>query len=412
MNSIDFVVSQRTIKIPWAITPETLAELDYRLHVLKPKVVLECGSGLSTYVLARYAKSTPGIIVISLEHDEKYWAKTLRLIKELKKYVNLMYAPLKENPPLYDVDLSIFPKIEFVLLDGPPTGLGGRSRIFDWLQPFLSSKYEVWIDDGDRKEESAAVQKWKTTYNLNVRQTNLKKGLTILRNYNKQDSIINTSNVVTTMLSGGRSELLDETLSKLSIKVLETTIGLANGGDQETIEVYRRYGIDPIITPYMLRTGTATSFLADLAYLSGKEYWLQLQDDWKFITEDEQWLRRAKNALKSCSQVRLRHVSDTVRSTHAVSRKKFNLKNSKFGKTGAMHWTFNPTLQKCSMIPEIFPCRSETDVQRRAYSTDNRIVTQLYPGCFKHTGDNDSLIDKTIGRRKKNVIDDRLIAKL
>lgn len=411
MNSIDFVKGHRVKEVPWAITPETLAELDYRLYTLKPKVVLECGSGLSTYVLARYAQKTPGVTVISLEHNEKYFNKTSELLGSLKNGIMLLHYPLSGTPPVYDVDLSVYPKIDFVLLDGPPANTGGRKRIYEWLQPYLNDKHEVWLDDGNRREELEAAIEWGEAYSLSLFQTKLKKGVIILRNYNKLESDLQLSDVVVTMLSGNRPELLSKTLYNLPKGLLKGMIGLANGGDKMTIEIYKKYGIEPIVTPYLLRTGSATSFLADIAYESGKKYWLQLQDDWSFVTEDEQWLRRAKYALKNSHQVRLRHISDNVKSVHAVTKKKFNLKTSRFGNVGEMHWTFNPTLQKCHIIPEVFPCVSETDAQRVAYSTGNKIVTQLYPGCFKHIGVSNSLIDATTGRRKKT-IDDRLIERI
>jgi hypothetical protein len=177
-------------------------------------------------------------------------------------------------------------------------------------------------------------------------------------------------------------------------------IGLANGGDQETIEVYKNYGIDPIITPYLLKTGQSTSFLAHLAFESKKEYWLQLQDDWEFVSEDELWLERSKKALEESHQVRLRHFSDPVLTRHMYTNKPFNLKSTKFGKLGEMHWTFNPTLQKCKHIPNVYPAKGERSAQKNAYESGKKLTTQLYPGCFFHIGWEDSL-EVRVGMRSK-----------
>lgn len=249
MNSIDFVKSQVGTKTSWAITPDALAELDYRLYVKQPKVVLECGSGLSTVVLANYAKSNPEATVISLEHDLKYFERTLNLLGNLKQYVNLMRVPLIGYPPIYEGDLSQFSKIDFVLIDGPPTGEGGRGRIFDWLFPYLNDKYEIWLDDGNRREEQEAVLNWEKEYSLHVNYTQIQKGLIILTNYLPEHFVPAMGDTVVTMLSGARPKLLDRTLSSLPDYILNKMIGLANGGDSETIEVYKNYGIDPIVTP-------------------------------------------------------------------------------------------------------------------------------------------------------------------
>jgi hypothetical protein len=347
--------------------------------------------------------------VISLEHDLKYFEQTSNLLGNLKQNVNLVHAPLVGTPPIYEVDLYKFPRIDFVLIDGPPTGLGGRSRIFDWLFPYLNDEYEIWLDDGNRKEEQEAAIKWKNEYNLNVNYTKIQKGLIIITNYLSEHFVPRMNDVVVTMLSGARPELLNRTLSSLPDYVLESVIGLANGGDQETIEVYKNYSIDPIITPYLLKVGAATSLLADLAFESKKDYWLQLEDDWEFITEDENWLWRAKKALNNSHQVRLRHVSEFVKSTHMYTKKPFKLKNSEYGKVGEMHWTFNPTLQKCITVPSVFPNVGETDAQKRAYISGKKLSTQLYPGCFKHTGDDNSLIDKIQIKRQSS--DDRLASR-
>src|SRR6056297_1343150 len=104
MHSIKLIKSLP--KKPWSITPETLAELDYWLYVNKPKTVLECGSGLSTLIFARYAKNNPEATVISLDHDKKYFTATKKMLGKLQREVKLVLAPLVGTPPVYNVDLS------------------------------------------------------------------------------------------------------------------------------------------------------------------------------------------------------------------------------------------------------------------------------------------------------------------
>jgi len=391
MHSIKLIKSLP--KKPWSIMPETLAELDYWLYVNKPKTVLECGSGLSTLIFARYAKNNPEATVVSLDHDKKYFTTTKKMLGKLQRNVKLILAPLVGNPPVYNIDLSEY-KFDFVLLDGPPAKDGGRSEMFDWLYPHLSDRCQVWVDDGDRKDEATSAKRWAEDYSFIIRETNLRKGLTILKNYYDNRAEPDLTDVFTTMLSGFRPHLLEKTLSNLPVYLLDTMFGAANGGDQETIDVYKSFGIDPVVIDPILNIGNATSYLASVAENSRKPYWLAFQDDWQFITLDSNWLQRAKKALRSAYQVRLRHYSDPVLMKHQYSKKPIKLKHTKYGSWGIMHWTFNPSLMRCEDIKYIFPAASEKDAQKIAYKANKDIVHQLYPGCFLHIGWDDSLKSK------------------
>jgi hypothetical protein len=393
MHSIKLIKSLP--KKSWSIMPETLAELDFYLYVNKPKTVLECGSGLSTLIFARYAKNNPEATVISLDHDKKYFTDTKKMLGKLQRNVKLIYAPLTGAPPVYDVDLLNYDKIDFALIDGPPAREGGRSKMFDWLFPYLSKKWEIWLDDGNRKDESTAVKQWSSDYPFLIQDTSLRKGLSILKNYRNKHVEPDVSDVFITMLSGTRPHLLEKTLSHLPVYLLNSMCGLANGEDQETIDVYRSFGIEPLVTESLLDIGNATSYLASIAEHSGKTYWLAFQDDWQFITLDTNWLQRAKKALRSTYQVRLRHYSDPVLTTHQYSKKPIKLKYTKYGSWGVMHWTFNPALMRCEDIKHIFPAESEKDAQKIAHKANKDLVHQLYPGCFLHLGWDDSLKAKT-----------------
>lgn len=404
MNSIEIV--KKFSELPWAITPETLAELDCRLSTLRPKTILECGSGLSTLIFARYAENNPEVKVVSLEHDQKYFDQTALLLGSLIKRVELLRCDLIENSEhsatdealIYDVDLSKYPKFDFVLIDGPPSGAGGREQIFPWIFRRLNKDCEVWLDDGDRPQESQAIKNWKEKYNIVVESTRLKKGLKIIRFDEFQKYTPQMDDVIVTMLSGMRPELLDKTLDSLPEYVLNHMEGLANGGDEETRRIYEKYNVSYFTTPKMLGTGAATSVLAQLALSSNKTYWLAFQDDWEFVTLDDLWLTKAKEMLSYSNLVRLRHFSDKVSGRNLHTKENYILEKIPHGLMGNMHWTFNSTLQRCETISKVYPCINERDAMRKAEQNGLRVTSQLYPGCCKHIGGNDSLLDK-VGRK-------------
>jgi hypothetical protein len=89
------------------------------------KVILECGSGISTVVFAYYAyKYTKPIKFISMESEIK-WHNQIKSIfpEKLKKYVQFVYSPREET--LYNGIWGShyaevpYEKYDFIFIDGP-----------------------------------------------------------------------------------------------------------------------------------------------------------------------------------------------------------------------------------------------------------------------------------------------------
>lgn len=391
----------------WALDRAGAAELDARLAELQPRVVVEAGSGSSTLVLARYAAAT-GAHVVTLEHEPRFREATLRLLAEhdVAGRVDVRLAPLVETDhgPWYDAALP--DGIGLALVDGPPEGAGGRAAALPMLLPHLAEGWEVWLDDATRPGEQQAVTAWAERYGVAVEEICQGKHLYRITPRPVQRSRVDASDVAVTLLTGQRPGQVEATLGALRahapglLESAHVTV-LHNGADSDpvTAEVLDRHddvidlrhthrGLAPI--------GEATSYLAEAAQKSGREYWLQLQDDWRASTACNGWLDDARRVLRErpdVHQVRLRHVGDQVLTWHMVTRRPIAWRPAGGGValTADAHLTLNPTLSRTSDIGRVWPALGEPDAQRRAHRAGLRVVAQLTPGVFGHADGGDSL---------------------
>lgn len=160
----------------WAITEQVASRLDERLSSLNPRLIVECGSGSSTFVMGSWADKN-NARVIALEHQVPYRDKTRELCKDLAS-VEVAYAPIDKRNNFYSFDIPNH--IDFVLIDGPPSTIG-RQATLPALWPYLSGGAEVWLDDANRDHEKKCVEKWKRDYDIVVEIDTSEKGLAIIR---------------------------------------------------------------------------------------------------------------------------------------------------------------------------------------------------------------------------------------
>ena len=140
----------------WAASPELLAALSY---LVKDKEnILECGSGLSTLVMAR---STTGHIY-SLEHDSEWVDRMNRfLIDHEIDNVTIIYSPLHQGwytkVPDKDFDL--------IVNDGPPRLHGDRGKLFDKVK--INGALVIMDDMDDPNQKQIAMDNAKGK-NINI----------------------------------------------------------------------------------------------------------------------------------------------------------------------------------------------------------------------------------------------------
>lgn len=218
---------------------------------------------------------------------------------------------------------------------------------------------------------------------------------------------VDASDVVVTILTGGRPQLLAETLDAVrhtAPGLLETAVVVAlnNGGDRETADVLARHR-DVIGRPLssdgpVMPIGPSISRLAALAAGTGRRFWLHLEDDWRAV-DDPGWLDRARGILatrREVSQVRLRRSAEPVLPRHMVTGRPLVWRRYPgHAASPDAHLTFNPSLVRTADIPVGWPCAGEADAQRRWHAAGRRAVAQLTPGVFAHIGHADSLRQRT-----------------
>ncbi len=131
--------------------------------------ILECGSGLSTILVAAATRGT-GRPVITLEHSGA-WAR--RVGAELDRaglgHARVAHSPLKSTASYdwYSVPEPLPHGLSLVLCDGPPgTTRGGRSGLVPEIWNLLSSDVVILLDDASRDGEQAAVASWTAQYPL------------------------------------------------------------------------------------------------------------------------------------------------------------------------------------------------------------------------------------------------------
>ena len=157
-----------------------------------PRVIVECGSGASTVVLARACERNGRGHVWSLEHLPDMAARTRAWLDEqgLERYATVIDAPLVPQGPdgptrlWYAVEGLPDLPIDMVVVDGPPGVTAGslaRYPAGPRLFPRLSEDGAVFVDDADRPDERAMVLRWQQEFPLLVPTTEpCEKGAVVL----------------------------------------------------------------------------------------------------------------------------------------------------------------------------------------------------------------------------------------
>jgi Methyltransferase domain len=180
----------------WAASPDFLMELVRYALQEKPRTVVECSSGTSTVVLARCMQLNGGGKVYSLENDPVYAQETrAQLVRHgLDEFAEVLVAPLQamtigaENWTWYaDSVLPDTLEIDMLAIDGPPmtTGVMARYPAGPVLFPRLAGRAAVFLDDANRADETAILQRWKKEFpSLSQSMRFCEKGCALLKSGN------------------------------------------------------------------------------------------------------------------------------------------------------------------------------------------------------------------------------------
>ena len=160
----------------------------------RPKVIVECGSGLSTlcFALAMRRFGIDGK-VIALEHLEQYAAQTEELLRRhgVADIAEVRTAPLEdftfgeETTPWYaPAGWEDLEGVDLLFVDGPPAKLGPLARYpsLPFLVDRLAPGAQIVLDDYARTKERVILQRWQSEYpgRLSVESVPLEKGAALV----------------------------------------------------------------------------------------------------------------------------------------------------------------------------------------------------------------------------------------
>tara|TARA_B100002003_G_C14014569_1_gene489451 strand:+ start:178 stop:993 length:816 start_codon:yes stop_codon:yes gene_type:complete len=160
----------------WHASPVFLHHIVSLINEVKPRLIIEAGSGNSTLVSASFLKFHKFGQLITLEHDKYYAKRTqdLILLNDLDAVAKVEYSPITNqhiDNHLYQwYDISVLNNVELIdmmIIDGPP-----KMLVDDYLYPVLplfysrlNDKSAILIYNGKRKTVERTINLWKIKYN-------------------------------------------------------------------------------------------------------------------------------------------------------------------------------------------------------------------------------------------------------
>lgn len=162
----------------WAASRDLLQFLYRHIRRTKPHVIVECGSGVSTVVMAEALRRNGSGHLTSLEHGPHYYDRSRRLLIRcgLEERATVHMAPVRNG--WYDAD-TYLPEghIDLLLVDGPP-GAEARYPAFPKLQERTGI---VVLDDAHRIGEQQMLYQWLSAYpEWGARIINHQRGTAVL----------------------------------------------------------------------------------------------------------------------------------------------------------------------------------------------------------------------------------------
>lgn len=175
----------------WAASPDVVGVLIDELRSASPRLIVECGSGVSTLFLALAARQhSPDTRIVALDHDAEYAGKTRALLERhgVAEFAEVRHAPLVPDvagQSWYDPTVaSDLVGIDLLFVDGPPmtTGPLARKPALPVLWDQLSPTGVIVLDDMIREDEQEIAAEWQRDHpDLERQDVRTEKGTTILR---------------------------------------------------------------------------------------------------------------------------------------------------------------------------------------------------------------------------------------
>jgi len=175
----------------WSAAPDFLKLVVDHVLEQKPKVVLECSSGLSSVVLAKALALNGEGKLWSLENGAEYGQRTRDQLQRFElENATVLDAPLqtvKLNEEEYQwYDLTTLPdlSIDMLVIDGPPGFIQKNSRYpaLPLLLEKLADNAVIFLDDAARDDELELVRQWQQQFpDFKYEYVNLERGCALIQ---------------------------------------------------------------------------------------------------------------------------------------------------------------------------------------------------------------------------------------
>jgi Methyltransferase domain len=154
----------------WALDGDTISFLWKGMQQDRPKIIIECGSGVSTLVLAKSVAAyrfEPAncASVLSIEQDAQVKKATEARLEtsRLTDHVKIFHAPISERGD-YQLDALRehlgSEKVEWLVIDGPAGPDGCRASTLTSLARFCRPGARWFLDDAFRDGELQILNQW------------------------------------------------------------------------------------------------------------------------------------------------------------------------------------------------------------------------------------------------------------
>ena len=156
----------------WTLDGTTIGFLWKKIQQDRPKLVIECGAGVSTLILGKYAalcwpEFTDSSIVFSLEQDFQLKQVIESRLAEygVSDRVQILHTPISEQGK-YELDTNKLweqlgsKKVDWLLIDGPSGPEGCRVWTLPLLARFCRPGARWFLDDALRDGELRVLREW------------------------------------------------------------------------------------------------------------------------------------------------------------------------------------------------------------------------------------------------------------
>jgi hypothetical protein len=154
----------------WSAAADFLELIVDEVINLKPATILECGSGVSTLMLAAACRESGKGRILSLEHQQEYASDLRDIVTSyaLQEFATIIDAPLVGTPvnghdyQWYSLDNLVECDIDMMVIDGPPGRLQKNSRYpaLPVMAGRMSPACNIFLDDAARQDEREIVRLW------------------------------------------------------------------------------------------------------------------------------------------------------------------------------------------------------------------------------------------------------------